>query len=58
MGAHDSLTRSTFEIELMEVKEMLNKHNYLLLIDELGRGTSSIDGHSIAYALLKYMLEK
>ena len=37
---------------------MLNKNNYLLLIDELGRGTSSIDGHSLAYALLKYMLER
>lgn len=36
---------------------MFDKENCLLLIDELGRGTSTIDGHSLAYATLKYLLK-
>lgn len=56
MGANDSLQRSTFYQELFEIKQMLHKENSLLLIDELGRGTSSIDGHSLAFAILKYLI--
>lgn len=57
MGAYDSLRESTFYTELKEVRNMIDKRNSLFLIDELGRGTSSIDGHAIAYGILKYLLK-
>jgi DNA mismatch repair ATPase MutS len=57
MGAYDNIRESTFYTELKEVRNMIDKKNSLLLIDELGRGTSSIDGHAIAYGILKYLLK-
>jgi DNA mismatch repair ATPase MutS len=59
MGAYDSLLqeKSTFYVELEECHEMMNQEKALLLIDELGRGTSTYDGMSIAFAVLKYLLK-
>lgn len=34
-----------------------SSHNSLLLVDELGRGTSTFDGFSIATSVLKYILK-
>jgi len=62
IGAADRILegKSTFFIEMEEtysiVKEATN--NSLLIIDELGRGTSTYDGIAIAYAVLKYITEK
>ncbi|CAD8081867.1 unnamed protein product [Paramecium sonneborni] len=58
MGAYDTIRESTFYVELQEVRRMIDTSNSLLLIDELGRGTSSIDGHAIAYSILKYLLKQ
>ncbi|CAD8061923.1 unnamed protein product [Paramecium primaurelia] len=58
MGAYDTIRESTFFVELQEVRRMIDTQNSLLLIDELGRGTSSIDGHAIAYSILKYLLKQ
>ena len=58
-GATDSLmqSRSTFHNELLEVKEIIDlaTPRSLAIIDELGRGTSSIDGYSIASAVLHHL---
>jgi len=56
VGAHDRITRgqSTFMIEMEETSLMLNEasKNSLLILDELGRGTSTHDGLAIASAVL------
>lgn len=61
IGAYDDLIhgQSTFKIEMTELLYILNKctDKSLLLLDEIGRGTGTIDGKSISYSVLKYFLE-
>ncbi|XP_024028652.1 DNA mismatch repair protein MSH3 isoform X2 [Morus notabilis] len=62
MGASDSIQqgRSTFLEELSETSNILKscKERSLVIIDELGRGTSTHDGVAIAYATLHHLLEQ
>lgn len=59
IGAADSLARgeSTFMTELLETSKILNQAtaNCFVIIDELGRGTSTEDGYAIARAVLDYL---
>jgi DNA mismatch repair protein MSH6 len=59
IGAHDNILagQSTFTIELEETSKMLKEAtpNSLVILDELGRGTSTFDGYSIAYSVLAYL---
>ena len=50
--------KSTFFIEMEETKSVLTygTHKSLAIIDELGRGTSTFDGMSIAYSVLRDIL--
>lgn len=62
VGASDDLAsgQSTFMVEMSEVANIL-KHatkNSLVILDEIGRGTSTFDGMSIAKAVLEYMTNK
>ena len=58
VGASDDLTNalSTFMVEMVEVANILNNatDRSLLILDEIGRGTSTIDGLSIAWSVLEY----
>ena len=62
IGASDDLSRgqSTFMLEMAEVSNILNgaTKNSLVILDEIGRGTSTYDGMSIAKAVLEYISEK
>lgn len=62
VGASDDLAsgQSTFMVEMMEVSNILNNatKNSLLILDEIGRGTSTIDGLSIAWSIIEHIANK
>ena len=62
IGASDDLSagQSTFMVEMTEVAELLKNatSKSLLILDEIGRGTSTYDGMSIARAVLEYCADK
>lgn len=61
MGASDNIFghESTFMVELQETSDILKMatERSLVILDELGRGTSTLDGVAIAYAVLKHVVE-
>lgn len=62
VGASDDLAmgQSTFMVEMSEVANILNNAtaNSLVILDEIGRGTSTFDGLSIAWAVVEHISEK
>ena len=62
VGASDDLARgqSTFMVEMSEVSNILkySTKDSLVILDEVGRGTSTFDGLSIANAVIEYLLDK
>ena len=62
IGASDRILegKSTFYVEMEETKNIIQfaTPRSLAIVDELGRGTSTFDGYSIAHAVLKYLVNQ